>query len=233
MRNKTNRAARRTPIDRQAQAKELTEAERKWGSALNTVTRLILGVEQPKKYLDASVALGALYSRPHVIDVFFGDLDRMTLQQRSEKERKMAKMAKTVSTDLDRLLQHVYKSEVDSFETTAETREEAVRWANEQCDLACTFVRILRFLFCFCNDPCDRWRVNQLLAKMDELVSDGAQEAMVEKVRTRCLEHLANIGYKTVDEAKSGAERLKDDLAKIKAAKAKGLGISLTRVDKN
>ena len=227
MRNKTNRAARRTPIDRQAQAKELTGAERKLTNTFNTVTRLIMGVEQPKKYLDATVALGALYSLPHVIDVFFGDLDQMTLHQHSENEPD--KNVKTVSSDLFRLFQHVYQSEVSGFETTAETREEAVRWANEQSDLASTFVRFFRFIFCFSDAPCDRWRVNQLLTKMDELVSDGAQEAMVEKVRSRCLEHLENIGYKTLDEAKSGVERMKDDLEKIKEAKAKGM----TREDKN
>lgn len=225
----SNNNRSRRSLEKAESTKKLSEMGRTYARAAESLTRLSTGVENPKQYLDGSVALGVLYSIPTVIDIFVGDFDRFFFSSKVNNERKLSKQIKILQTDLERLLDLVYKSEVESFSTTAKDKEEAIWWANEQCDLACTFARILKFLFCYCSETKDKWRVDQLMSKLDELVSKDAQDALLTTIQDKCMEHLARLGYADIEQAKQGVDRIKQDIETIKTAKAKGLSLTLEK----
>lgn len=211
-----------------ANAKEANSLARDYANAINSINRLVMGVDSPKKYLDASVALGALYALPTVLDVFLGDFERISVDTRLKTERQLYRLMKDAQTSIERLLNHVYKSEVASFtQSTGGDEALAKYWANEQCDLSCTFVRILKFLFTYCCDEGDKWRVTQLMQTLDNLTSDEAQEDKLRQVRERCQMHLQRLGIKDAEAAKERVAQMREELDLIRTAAANGQRIEL------
>lgn len=209
-------------------AKEANSLARDYANAINSINRLVMGVDSPKKYLDASVALGALYALPTVLDVFLGDFERISVDTRLKTERQLYRLMKDAQTSIERLLNHVYKSEVASFtQSTGGDEALAKYWANEQCDLSCTFVRILKFLFTYCCDEGDKWRVTQLMQTLDNLTSDEAQEDKLRQVRERCQMHLQRLGIKDAEAAKERVAQMREELDLIRTAAANGQRIEL------
>lgn len=211
-----------------ANAKEANSLARDYANAINAINRLVMGVDSPKKYLDASVALGALYALPTVLDVFLGDFERISVDTRLKTERQLYRLMKDAQTAIERLLNHVYKTEVASFtQSTGGDEELAKYWANEQCDLSCTFVRILKFLFTYCCDEGDKWRVTQLMQTLDKLTSDEAQADKLKQVRERCQMHLQRLGIKDVEAAKERVAQMRKELDLIRTAASTGQRIEL------
>lgn len=229
MANKKNNRKKRGRFDPiWANAKEANSLARDYANAINSINRLVMGVDSPKKYLDASVALGALYALPTVLDVFLGDFERISVDTRLKTERQLYRLMKDAQTSIERLLNHVYKSEVASFtQSTGGDEALAKYWANEQCDLSCTFVRILKFLFTFCCDEGDKWRVTQLMQTLDNLTSAEAQDDKLRQVRERCLMHLQRLGIKDAEAAKERVAQMREELDIIRAAASTGQRVEL------
>lgn len=225
---KTNRKERRRLDAKEANAREANEIARNYANAINSINRLVMGVDSPQKYLDASVALGALYALPTVLDVFLGDFERISVDTRLKTERQLYRLMKDAQTAIERLLDHVYKSEVATFtQSTGGDEALAKYWANEQCDLSCTFVRILKFLFTFCCDEGDKWRVTQLMQTLDNLTSAEAQDDKLRQVRERCQMHLQRLGIKDVEAAKERVAQMREELNIIRAAASNGQKVEL------
>ncbi len=228
---KNNRKQRRVSTDKRETAREVARMGRQYSEAANVTSRLIMGVERPEVYFRYSIALGALYALPTVIDNFLDDYERMGVDRMLRKERELGKLMKTVKTDLERLLAYARKSEVNSFAATTDAGT-AEQWANESCDLACTFSNILSFLFGYCIEESDKWRLDTLTSTMTKLVTEEAARERIRNVSARCLQHLKAAGVPDVETAKERLACITRDLAVLKAAKEQGKSVKMIQTDK-
>lgn len=224
---KSNRKQRRNvTVNKQETIKEVARMTRKYSEAANVTSRLIMGVEQPEVYFKYSIALGALYALPTVIDNFLDDYERLGYDRMLRKERELGKLMKTVKTDLERLLTYSRKSEVSSFSATTDD-DTAEKWANEACDLACVFSNILSFLFGYCTEETDKWRLDKLTATINNLVTQEAINDRISHVSERCLQHLQDVGIPDLNSAKNRLAKIESDLTTLKTAKEQGKSVQV------
>lgn len=221
---KKGRSARKT----EAEAK-VGAMERKYTDATTMVQRMIMGVENPEAYLKHSIGMAALYALPTVMDSFLTDFEN--LSSHTKRDRNLLRLTKDVKTGIERLLQHVYKSEVDSFTESAGDKETAKRWAWELADLSVVFERILSMLFGYCADEQEKWRVTAITECLNNLVSEEARADKLRQVKERCEWQLRRLGFQSCDDAKSRLGGMLQDLSLLREAKAKGLSVNVVKDD--
>ena len=218
------REAKKSRASRKAEAEAKVGAmERKYTEGTTMMRRMIMGVENPEAYLKHSIGMAALYALPTVIDNFLTDFEGLGLH--NKRDRNLLRLTKDVKTGVERLLQHVYKSEVDSFTASAGDEETAKRWAWDLADLSAVFSRILSTLFGYCADEQEKWRVTALSECLNNLVSEEAKADKLRQIKERCEWQLRRLGFMSYEEAKARHLGMEDDLALLRKAKAEGLTV--------
>lgn len=225
------REAKKSRASRKAEAEAKAGAmERKYTDATTMLCRVLMGVEDPEAYLKHSVGMAALLALPTVIDNFVTDFESLGLH--NKRDRNLLRLTKDVKTDIERLLQHVYKSEVSSFTVTTGDEETAKRWAWDLSDLSAVFSRILSTLFGYCADENERWRVTALSECLNNLVSEEAKADKLRQIKEQCERRLRSLGFNTYEEAKARRDGMKDDLALLRKAKAEGLTVHVVKEER-
>lgn len=219
---KKNRPSRKTEAEATVGA-----LERKYTEGTTMMRRIMMGVENPEAYLKHSVSMAVLYALPTVIDSFLTDFESLGLH--NKRDRNLLRMTKDVKMDIERLLQHVYKSEVSSFTVSAGDEETAKRWTWELADLSVTFERILSMLFSYCADEHEKWRLTALTECLNNLVSEEAKEDKLCQIKEQCERRLRSLGFKSYEEAKARHNGMEDDLALLRKAKAEGLTVNVVK----
>lgn len=203
----------------------ISEAIRKTATAKNALKRLVMGVEHPDTYLKYANALGVLQCLPTIIDNYLTDFESIGKDSLFVNEKALDRQLRVTNAELERLLQLVYKMQLNSFSTSTGDKETAKRWCWEQSDLASEFCRHIDFLFTFCCDTQDKWRIEEINGTLDRIATADARTLKYDMVRERTDEHLKSFGLKSVEEAKERIKSLEDDLAKLQEAQKKGLDV--------
>ena len=203
----------------------VSEAIRKTEMAKNALRRLIMGVEHPDTYLKYANALGVLQCLPTIIDNYIADFESIGKDALFVNEKALDRQLRVTNAELERLLQLVYKMQLNSFSTSTGDKETAKRWCWEQSDLAGEFCRHINFLFTFCCDTQDKWRIEEINNTLDRIATKDALEQKHDTVRERTMEHLKSFGLKSIDEAKERLKGLESELSMLREAQKKGLDV--------